>query len=436
MANPANNVNTYTDNSYEISRIELQSNAGGDPISLMELFVEIVIYESVFDDKVVGEIVLRDALNYAEGIPIVGNESIHIEYRTKGVDTPPIIIKGKVFAPLGKARTDNEKIEIYKLQFVTDLQFYNRILRVNSAYDGEITEIAAKLFIDNFKEENSNKLIFNQKSIGHHKFVFPNWSPLFALTWLAERAFSYNPSFFVFYEDVDGFHFKNILRAIEADPRFTYRVEPQNAYNLGSVEGFLTKVQDYSITSYFDRLDEYANGMYSGSLLTHDLTKKRYKTYQQNYKDLFADSNHLNKFPLFPQQTILSENLNTATLGFRNLLPVQNYKFDSIEDNEKPDRYFLNRRSIEKQFTTMRVTMTVPGNSSLRLLDVLNFQLPKVGYMDASDSNWQDQYVSGKYIIVSLKTTINKLTGYRTVVEMAKDSLVIGIPSKYENRPI
>lgn len=436
MANSVNNVNTYTDNSYEISRIELQSNAGGDPISLMELFIEIVIYESIFDNKIIGEIVIRDALNYSEGVPIVGNESIHIEYRTKGVDTPPVIIKGKVFAPLGKARTDNEKVEVYKLQFVSDLQFYNRMLRVNTAYDGEISTIAAKIFVDQFKQENADKLFFNEKTVGKHKFVFPNWTPLFALTWLSERAFSTNPSCFVFYEDVDGFHFNNILRAITADPLYTYRVEPRNAYNLGDVEGFLTRVQEYSISSYFDRLEEYGGGMYAGALLTHDLTKKEYKTYLHNYGEQFANSAHLNKHPLFPQQTSLGDKFNSAALGFRNMVPIQQYKFDNIVDNEKPDRYLLNRKSIQKQFTTMRVTMTVPGNSALRLLDVLNFEIPKVGYIDASDSDWQDQYVSGKYIIVSLKTTINKLTGYKTIVEMAKDSLVSGIPSKYENRPI
>ena len=47
------------------------------------------------------------------------------------------------------------------------------------------------------------------------------------------------------------------------------------------------------------------------------------------------------------------------------------------------------------------------------------------------DSDWQDGYLSGRYIIVSLKTVINK-TGYRTTVELSKDSLVKGIPSKYE----
>ena len=194
MVSSTNNISTYTDNSFEISRIELQSNSGGKPIDLMEIYMDITIYESVFDNKMIGEIVIQDVLNYAETLPIVGNESIHIEYKTKGVIGDTITIKGKVFAPLGKSRTSNEKTEIYKLQFVSDLQFYNRMLRVNTPHEGQITSIASKIFIDQFGEQNANKLMFNETSIGQHKFVFPYWTPIFALSWLSERAYSNNPS--------------------------------------------------------------------------------------------------------------------------------------------------------------------------------------------------------------------------------------------------
>ena len=213
MANQINNQVTYTDNAYEIIRIELRSNAGGEPIDLMGIWNEIILYETIFDSKMVGEILIRDVLDYGETLPIVGNESIYIEYKTKGVITDPVVIRGKVFAPLGKARASNEKSEVYKLQFVTDLQFYNRMLRVTTAYEGKITSIAAKLFLDQFKSDNQNKLKFNEESVGNHKYVFPYWTPLFTLQWLSERAYSDNPSCFVFYEDVDGFHFKNLLKA-------------------------------------------------------------------------------------------------------------------------------------------------------------------------------------------------------------------------------
>ena len=116
---------------------------------------------------------------------------------------------------------------------------------------------------------------------------------------------------------------------------------------------------------------------------------------------------------------------------------LTNFKFfDKIRNNESPERYYLQRKSLQKQFTTQRLTIVVPGNSSLRLLDVLNFELPKSGYMSDTETDWQDKLISGKYVVLSLKTTINRLSGYRTTVEMSKDSLVGAIPSRYDSSPI
>lgn len=428
----------YSDNAYEVSQLLLSSNSGGKAVDLRNIYREIVIYETVFDDKMYGEIIIADAVNLSESMPIVGNESILIEYKTRGSVDSPVRIVGKVVAPMGKARTPNEKMELYKVQFVSDLQFRNRFTKVHASYSGSIVTnggnagIANQVFLKNFGDTNSDKFFTNDSSIGRNKFVIPYWNPIFTMTWLAQRAVPATPGCFLFYEDVDGFHFKNLTKEIEKQPKLIYRIEPMNAKNLGDVMGFMTRVQDYSVTSFFDRLEEYSSGMYSGTLYTHDITTKKFSRHSLNYFDeLYPQTKHLNKNPLFPAGTVMSDVFATSNLGFRNIMPIQKAQVDGIVNNHNPEKYYLNRNSINKQFTTLRMTIVVPGNSSLRLLDVVGLEVPKSGYMDESDSEWQDGYLSGRYVIVSLKTVINK-TGYRTTVELSKDSLVKGIPSKYE----
>jgi hypothetical protein len=252
------------------------------------------------------------------------------------------------------------------------------------------------------------------------------------MSWLAERAFSRDPSCFLFYEDVDGFHFKNILKSIQSTPKMIYREEPKNPANMSDVMSFMSRVLDYSVTSFFDRLDEYSGGMYSGTLLTHDITRKKIESHNFDYTDSFFESKRLNDHPLLPMGNPMTENLTKNALAFRNVMPVQWLRMDKIQDNEKPEKYFLNRNSIQKQFTTMRVDIKVPGNSNLRLLDTVGFEIPKSGYLNQSDTEWQDQYLSGNYIITSLRTVINRTSGYTTTIGMAKDSLVKAIPSKFE----
>jgi hypothetical protein len=435
MPDKVDNLNQNSGSDYDIARLEIVSNAGGEPFDLKNMFLEITLVESIFNHCMLGEILLREGLNLAETLPIVGNEQIYIEYRTPGTNAEYVKISGRVVAPMGKARTENEKVEVYKLQFISNTQFTNRMKRVAKSYKGDISKIILNVFKDSFGPEGTKNLFSNDRTFGFHQFIFPHWNPLFCASWLAERAYSVDPSCFVFYEDVDGFHFNNIMKAVVAKPVMTYRVEPNNPSNMGSAEGYMSRVQEYSITSYFDRVDEYSGGMYSGTLHTHDITRKKLETHTFDYLDSFSSSPHLNPHPLIPKERNgMSELLVTSDMGFRNILPIQSKKFPGISDNEVPQKYFLNRKSIQKQFTTMRVTISVPGNSTLRLLRTVQFEIPKIGYLGEGETDWQDSYLSGKYIIVSLKTIINIKSKYKTIVEMAKDSLVKGMPDRFEQR--
>lgn len=429
MAEGNTEQKSYTDNGYDLSRLEIRSNQGGDLVDLRNQFIEITIYESIDDDKLVGEILLLDGLNFAETIPIVGNETIFISYKTLGSDAKYVELVGRVTAVLGKARTENEKVEMYKLQFVTTTTFSNRLKRLSSSYSGTIAEIVSTIFDENFGTE-PKKLKSANPTRGKHKFIIPYWSPIFTAKWLSSRAYYGESSYFVFYEDVDGFHLRDMLVAAQKPVVMTYRVEPSSVLTISDANAFMKRVQSYSITSFFDRLGEVAGGMHSGTLHTHDITTKSMNTYTMDYDDLFDSTKHMNKHPLFPRR---NTELRNSINSFRNFVPVQLGGHDKIRDNEGFDKFYLNKRSFAKQFSTNRVTIQVPGNSTLRLLDTIEFVIPKFGYMSLGEEEWQDSYLSGKYIITSLKTTINKTGNYRTMVEMAKDSLAKGIPDRFEN---
>lgn len=429
MAESNTEQKSYSDNGYDLSRLEIRSNQGGDSIDIRNQFVEIVIYESIDDDKLVGEILLLDGLNFAETVPIVGNETVFISYKTLGSDSNYVEIVGRVTAVLGKARTENEKVEVYKLQFVSSATFSSRLKRLSSSYSGTVSDIIRQIFEQSFGS-NPSKLKTVNPTQGKHKFIIPYWSPIFTAKWLAARAYFGEASYFVFYEDVDGFHLRDMLSASRKPVVMTYRVEPVSALNISDVNSYMKRVQSYSITSYFDRLSEVAGGMHSGTLHTHDITTKKINTYTMDYDELFDTTQHMNKHPLFPRR---NTELRDSIKSFRNFVPVQLGKHDSVRDNEVPEKFYLNKRSMSKQFSANRVTIQVPGNSTLRLLDTIEFVIPKFGYMMLGEEEWQDSYLSGKYIITSLKTTINKVGNYRTLVEMAKDSLAKGIPDRFEN---
>jgi len=429
-----NTSSSYSEGGFKVDRLLVYSNSGGQGIDIasMDAFLELVINESLFSAKLYGEILIRDTLNLSETIPIVGNERVEITYRTTGNSYEPVTIRGYITAPLGKARADGEKTEVYKLQFVTETNFLNRFLTVESALSGTITDMASRILTDNFK----SRLDVNIKTTQQRKYVIPRWTPLFTISWLATRAFSDSKySFYSFYEDVDGFHFKEVLDETQKKPKITFRVEPMNAGNLSDVDLYMSRVLSYSITSYFDRLDEFQGGMYSGLLNTHDITTKKFEQGEFDYTDYTSNSGwkSLNGNPLRAANQMSELYTQKGKPANRVFVPLQTLKDEGIKDNDQYGKYSLSKRSIEKQFTAMRMTIIVPGNSSLRLMDTVGFEIPKIGYMDESTTDYLDPFLSGKYMIMSLKHVLNRKDGYKTTIEMSKDSLIRQMPYKIDS---
>jgi len=433
MPESISNSNSYSkQNDYQLLKLEIVSNSGGPAVDLKGQFIELLLYETIYDTKMVGEVLLLDALNYSEAIPIVGNETILISFKTPNAETP-IEITGKVFTVLGKSRTSNEKTETYKLQFVSNIQYENNMKRVSCSKKGSLSKMVFDIFSENFKD--TSRLTIDPVSNKEFQFVFPYWSPLYSINWLAQRAFSSGPSnrnapsCFVFYEDVDGFHLSDIVFRMNKPPVMSYRHEPPTPMNMADVNRYFQRVQDYQVNSYFDRINEYRRGMYSGYLMTHDITNKKMNYYEYDYHESFDKVNHLNPEKLIPKS---NRRFVDAKMGFMNYLPVQADRFNNVKENDVPQNFFPDKASIINQFNTLTMSLLVNGNSTLRLLDVIDFEIAKTGYMDAKEKDWEDQYLSGRYMIVSLKHMINREVGYNTTITMAKDSLIKGIPDGYE----
>lgn len=416
-------------NDYELLKLELTSNQGGDPISMLNQFVEIVIYEDIKAHSLVGEIVLADTFNYAEIIPIVGNELVTLEYRTRGSKLEVIRLTGRVFTVLGKNRTSGEKGEVYKLVFRSEGSFIDHTKRVSSSVKGTISDIVKDVFADHMK----GIPISVDPSIGRYAYIIPFWSPKFTALWLARRATSSsnpeNPSCFVFYEDIDGFQFRDISKKLRKEPIYKFRVEPLSGKNINDLSNYLTRVQEFSVNKFFDRLEEYNSGLYSGLLSVHDITTKSISSTVLDYSRDFGTYKRLNENPIIPSE---NKEFSNAPLGFYNFVPTQTDRFDSIEKPDDHQKYLLKRNSILAQLYSHSVSATVPGNSSLRLLDVVDLSVPKLGFMANIETDWKDVHFSGKYMITAMKHVINRQAGYTTTMELSKDSLIEPIPDKFK----
>ena len=69
--------------SYELDAATLYDINGG-ATDIKNLIVEFNIYESMFQPFVTGNVIINDATNLLNSLPIVGQEELELKFRTRG----------------------------------------------------------------------------------------------------------------------------------------------------------------------------------------------------------------------------------------------------------------------------------------------------------------------------------------------------------------
>ena len=204
-------------------------------------WVELNLFENIERAVVQGMVTIMDAVGIVEGIPILGEEILEIQFSTAGVTPPPTTVANAT-VPAGSPVIIN-RFRIYKtdppvqvsdtlrevtLHFVSDLAVKNTQTQVQKSFKGNadipltISDIARKIYIDSFASRNAtnldgvptNKEFLVEPTSGMYSVHVPNWTPFKAIRFLTERAQSSNVNsngaHFVFYETLKGYRFVSV----------------------------------------------------------------------------------------------------------------------------------------------------------------------------------------------------------------------------------
>ena len=301
------------------------------------------IYEDVFANCLTGNIQIVDGVGLMESVPIIGEETINIHVRTKGIvrerdtgaNTIPgpfqgsesegiINIKMRVTKLTNPVQL-NEGILTYTLHLVSEEFIINLKSKVmkSSLNPGtlepqRISTIVKSLYTQFFKRGRIAKKIFIEPTKNPTSLVIPNYPPFKAFNFLASRAVSAGQhavgSSFLFYETVKGFFFISletlmagggtgystvegsegspnelVYTAPEQPVKETYVIQPKRnrakSDEVTNVAIEMTAVDEYKFSSNFDVLQNLTKGMYSNRLLTHDLVRMKYDTLDFNIHD-------------------------------------------------------------------------------------------------------------------------------------------------------
>ena len=523
---------------FELQKLTLTSpNRKGD-INLKAAWSDLNIYEDMFANCLSGSIRIIDGIGLMESVPIIGEETINIKIRTAGLKrereenvTGPFAgsqnegimnVKFRV-VKLSEIIKLNEGTVTYKLALVSEEYILNLKQKVKkssldpvSLEPRRVSDVVRSLYRQFFeKGTRISKKIFIEPTKNPTDLIIPNYTPFKTFNFLAGRAVSAGKhavgSSFVFYENIKGFFFismetlmagggtgytaeaenaspEELVYTAPEDPvKETYVVQPKRLKAKGddakNVAIEMTAVDSYQFSSNFDVLENLKKGMYTNTLLTHDLVRMTYDKLQFDYfgeddqgseviideesggveikdyakaaKDAktFNDTfTHLEKGKLCtPNQNALRKNTSKeeALLCFyptnfgHDVVFKEDLGAESVKGHVKaslnivPNRveqWMQSRLVQSQQINNIKLNIRAPGLSTRTIGDLIEFKLPTEFVEDRTGvaQSQQHKYLSGYYLITKLRHhfTTEK---YEIEFEAIKDSLKSSVGDSRES---
>jgi len=453
------NLIQHTD--YNLQTLSLYSSGVGKSIDLMPYFIELNLFEDLYNTTISGNVVISDAIGILNLTGLNGTEFITVVLSKTSTDTPISRIF-RVFSASDRVIGINNNNESYVINFCSEEFIVSQQYRICKPYvSKQISDIITDI-LNNFLllKNPKTKKISIEKTYGQYDFVLPNKKIFETINWLSTyaRPASGNPGAdMLFFENLWGYNFSSLQTLFTQTPNFEYFFNPKNLVVSNMDQKFFNVIK-LEILNYVDVLDAVEKGSFTNRLITIDpLLRKKYVT-DFNYDDNFKKSKHLNKFPLTnnyknrygsynfdtPPTNIGGLETGTLRLAASNSNQFNNPYIKSIPGSVAHDifieTYVPNRVAQIALANYNRLRITVPGNSQLTVGMTLSLNV--FGISDTSNSKAtknQDSYFSGKYLVTAVRhlvTMVENSRAYITVVEIAKESVVNPYPGVNNNDTI
>ena len=394
------------ENTFLITKCMLRPNEGsslkedydivaGNPI--------IDYYESIESPSISMTITFIDIDQVIGRKGITGGEYIDLIVKTDDEDADDFKItadKQKLMLNSVRNMVTESNKQVATLEFVSVETIVNETARVNKKYTGNISDTVSELLIGDKKGIGTSKKLFGPKeddrATNSYSFVGNLKRPFDTIQWLCPKAQSATDDFgFLFYETLDGYHFRSIKSLLNQDAI---------TYQQTDAQGISNKILQNNLNQSNDIGMNMRMGMYANRTIYVDIENQKTKTVDFKASDL-----KLNK-----PATLLTgiEDYPTRLMVRVNDLGVA--QKGSKKEDEQPESelaVYQNKSYIRNNLLfSQSLSISIPLNTTLRAGLALDIRLPlKQENGDAavdSYGNERSNDPSGRYLIGELRHLI------------------------------
>ena len=394
------------ENTFLITKCMLRPNEGsslkedydivaGNPI--------IDYYESIESPSISMTVTFIDIDQVIGRKGITGGEYIDVIVKTDDEDADDFkILHNKQKMILNSVRnmvTESNK-QVATLEFVSVETLVNETARLNKKYTGNISDIVMKLLTNeegsDKKGIQSSKKLERDRSTNSYSFVGNLKRPFDTIQWLCPKAQSATDDFgFLFYETLDGYHFRSIKSLLNQDAI---------TYQQTDAQGISNKILQNNLNQSNDIGMNMRMGMYANRTIYVDIENQKTKTV-----DFKASELKLNK-----PATLLTGIEDYPTRLMVRVSDLGVAQVGAAKSDVQPESelaVYQNKSYIRNNLLfSQSLSISIPLNTTLRAGFALDIRLPlKQEKGDANiDSYGNDRSndPSGRYLIGELRHLI------------------------------
>jgi len=429
--------NTYL-NPASISPIILKT-AEGKTLDITSVVKKIEVYESIFSNFLTATLSILDTPEtrlIQRGLKTALDE-IFFSFAGKRIDgssEKTININLMVYKTQTENADTNQTGQTIVIHLAPRHFFKNMTLDVSRHYSGKITDNVKKLATD-LQITIDDIEASSDEMIGNYNYKSPlELINKFATICRPDR--NKNDVNYLFYQKIDSFHFRSVGSLLEKKP--TVGTNSSNGFTLEMPFKLPLKKLKNNVLSYDisrqSPIENAKKGMYTSSVLTFDMTLKRYVETTYSLKNEFSKQTHLTTNPIIDPNKCqnFSELLQNSFLTRY----TQKGRFtmlceDPPESQDKvggPDDWLLKRISLIQQLNQLNLVFSIPGTSeNISAGDVFYFGRP-IQQQLSNDKPEKDILHNGKFLATEVKHTLSYnlntvIAEYKTTIKGTKDSI-------------
>ena len=392
--------------------IELGVSGQGNSNEFSGFIPVFVIEESINSDCIKGYAEIVDNIGFLEDLPIRGEE--HLIFTIEDAMKNRRIYQMRIYKIQNVEINDANDGLRYEIHFVSKSRFNVSARRITEPFEDKISNIASTIFNSYYSPPQNSSSLVVEPTEGIFRCVIPNYTPVQAMNFLSQRAYSTSsPSCsFRFFETVhnhffvsDEYLINQALKNVNNIKEFTY----SDALDK-SGEEYSQQMQNFITIKNEDRVNtmkDLGSGAYRSHVIEIDLVRGRVnlptKSTTHSYNFETEKTKYLSTSGRNTDEGIHSPEFKSTYFTQENekrYMVIRDYADDSGEFQLRGNQFLpeivANRTAYRHHLNNTMVNATANGRLDLNAGGMINIKIPQ---FVASSKKGLNPQLSGYYMI-------------------------------------